>query len=90
MLVQLTCLDLISRIDFGYTNPSINKASTGPGSFSTTPLHLASENNHVECLRILLKYNALVDPLRGHRERETPLQYVSFGLSILFENICYS
>ena len=73
-----TCIELIPQIHFGYTNPSLLlKASTGPGSFSTTPLHLASENNHVECLRILLKYNALVDPLRGHRERETPLQYVS-------------
>ena len=49
------------------------KVSTAPVPFSTTALHLAAERNHFECIRLLLRHNALVDPLKGNRDRETPL-----------------
>ena len=49
------------------------KVSTAPVSFSSTALHLAAGSNHVECVRLLLQHNALVDPLKGSRDRETPL-----------------
>ena len=49
------------------------KVSTAPVSFSSTALHLAAERNHVECIRLLLRHNAMVDPLKGSLERETPL-----------------
>ena len=34
---------------------------------------MAAERNHFECIRLLLRHNALVDPLKGNRDRETPL-----------------
>jgi ankyrin repeat protein len=41
------------------------KVSTAPVPFSSTALHLAAERNHFECIRLLLRHNALVDPLKG-------------------------
>ena len=41
------------------------KVSTAPVPFSITALHLAAERNHFECIRLLLRHNALVDPLKG-------------------------
>ena len=64
-----------------------NKAETSPGSFSTTPLHLAAEYDHLECLQILLKFNALVDP--KNENHDTPLHlacqqgYVEIAKSLL-------
>ena len=41
--------------------------------FSNTALHVAAENNFVECAELLLEAGALVDALRGESERETAL-----------------
>ena len=42
------------------------KVSTAPVPFSITALHLAAERNYFECIRLLLRHNALVDPLKGN------------------------
>lgn len=41
--------------------------------FTSTPLHVAAENNFADCAELLLRDNVLVDALRGEKERETPL-----------------
>ena len=41
--------------------------------FSNTALHVAAENNLIECAELLLQAGALVDALRGEAARETAL-----------------
>ncbi len=41
--------------------------------FSNTALHIAAENNQVDCIVQLLQHGAMVDALRGEKERNTPL-----------------
>ena len=49
------------------------RALTAPIAFSRTPLHMAAESNNVEAIGLLLSHNAMIDPLRDSRDRETPL-----------------
>ena len=41
--------------------------------YSCSALHVAAENNHLECAELLLEDGALVDALRGENERVTAL-----------------
>ena len=50
-----------------------HKANTAPVSFSNTALHIATNRNQVECIRLLLEHGAMVDPLQGLKDRQTPL-----------------
>ena len=50
-----------------------HKANTAPVSFSNTALHIATNRNQVECIRLLLEHGAMVDPLQGLKDRKTPL-----------------
>ncbi len=54
-----------------------------PVKFSSTPLHVASEHNVVECAEALLQNNVLVDALRDERKRETPLHLAASQVKFL-------
>ena len=41
--------------------------------YSSTALHVAAENNHIECAEVLLNDGALVDALRDEAKLETAL-----------------
>ena len=55
-----------------------NKANCSTVAYSKTPLHVASENNFVECIHALFNNTSvLVDALNGIDEKETALHLAS-------------
>ena len=50
-----------------------NKVSKSSKGFTVTPLHLAAESNHEECVELLLQDAVLVDAMNNATSRETAL-----------------
>lgn len=76
--VQSDMMTVANKYGVGGINRPARSAQVSPGKtlYSVTPLHLAISRNHVDCVKVLIKYGANVEYQMG-AEKVTPLMWAA-------------